>query len=266
MSDPSLQTKSNDSILSVAADFVRVLWSPTAVFRRRRETRTWRVLFVLWVILTLLALPMFFAFLSALGEVEREPRLAGATAVIAPIAAFMFVLFIAFLDGAALLLGSTALGRRLPISRAVVIAAFSSLAPTILMIPAIVAFFGTGQHVTLASGAPTFDVPAWIEALTLSLGPLAPESRPFLVLLLSAIGIPAFWQAALHAIGAREIGGVTRAVGSTAPVFWAAAVAVMLVGVAIVEALSPWFEEAARAAGRAAAEAADTIRVPARAP
>jgi len=262
MSDPQAQPKSDDSMLSIAADFARVLWSPTAVFRGRRATRTWRVVFVLWVIVTLLGIPMFLDLLSAIEEVEREPGVVIATAVVAPLGAFMFVLFVASIDGAAVLLASTALGRRLPISRAVVIAAFSSVVLMMFAILFFTAVLASGDPITLVSGEQAPNVPSWAAALMLNLSPLAPESRPVLMTLLSSIGIPAFWHATLQAVGAREIGAFTRPIRFTAPVFWAASVVLTLLVVAIANPLSRWAEQA----GRAAERAADTTRAPARAP
>lgn len=268
MSDPQAQPKSDDSMLSIAADFARVLWSPTAVFRRHRTTRARRVLFVLWVIFTTLAIPMFLAFVAQMKESEGGMPLIliiGSVAT-APIVALMFVLGVAVLGGAAVWLGSKALGRRLPLTRAAVIAAFSSSVPTLFAIAVGIAFLSSGLAATFLDSPQPPDVPAWMEALEFDLSPLAPESRPILGLLLSFIGVPAIWLAALHAIGAREIGGVQRAVKFTLPVFWAASIAVTLVAAAIFYPLGRWADEAARAAERTAATASDTIRAPARAP
>jgi hypothetical protein len=268
MVDAQAQPESDDRLLSIAADFARVLWSPAAVFRRRRATRGRRVLFVLWVIFTALAIPMFLAFVAQMKESERGMPLILiiGSVVIAPIAALGFVLGVAALGGAAVWLGSKALGRRLPITRAVVIAAFSSSVPTVFAIPVGIAFLSSGLADTFVESTQAPEVPAWMEALVFNLSPLAPESRPVLGLLLSFLGVPAIWVAALHAIGAREIGGVPRAVKFTLPVFWAASVLVMLVAAAVFYPIGRWAEAAGRAAERPAAEAADTIRAPATAP
>jgi hypothetical protein len=266
MSDPSRAKKSDDSMLSIAADFARVLWSPTAVFRRRRATRTRRALFVLWLIMTVLALPLLFTLFIAHPEADDARVVLVLALISAPIAAVALALLIATLEGGAVWLGATALGDRLPLHRAVLIAALSSSVATLLTIPQVVAFFATGQFRAFVENPQTPDFPGWIDAFQLSLSPLAPESRPFLAALLSSIGLPTIWAALVHAIGARETVGIPRPLRFSAPVFWAASVAVMLALVAIFELVDRSAEYSDGAIEKVPAESADTTRAPAGAP
>jgi hypothetical protein len=277
MSDPSLQPKSEDRRLSIAADFVRVLWSPTAVFRRRRATRARRVLFVLWLIITLVAIPVML-LMAVIRRPENDgwPLILYVIPLATPVLVLLFVLATVGIDAIAVRLATGFLGLPLSMNRAFVIAALSSSIMLLFVGASTIAFFALGQPA---------EPPPWINAITPSLGPLAPESRPLLGLLLSSFGLPFFWLAAVHAIGAREIGGGARPVKFTAPVFWAALVAVMLVVAAIFYPIGRWAESAGRAADREAAaadsarareiaesieraraNAADTTRAPARAP
>jgi hypothetical protein len=261
-------------MLSIAADFARVLWSPAAVFQRRRLTRVWRVLFVLWVITSLLAIAVVLSvaatdpeFLIKRADPDRTRevsilQIVAVLAVAIPILWLVFLPPVAAIQAAGVWLGARALGLQLPMNRAVVIAALSSLVTIVFFVPLGVGFFLSGRPLDEALS----QTPVWMEVLGLSLGPLAPESRPILGVLLSAVGIPAFWLAALHAIGAREMTGSARPVKFTAPVFWAASTAVALILTVVLTPIGKLVEESSQAAERRAVEPADTTRAPARAP
>ena len=263
MSDPSRQTKPDDSMLSIAADFARVLWSPTAVFRRRRATSAGQVLFVFAALIALVSIPFLVGFAVQHSEKDGLRLKLMLTIIIlgALVAALLFVTGV-LVEAVGVWIGARALGQRLPIHRAVVIEAFSAIVMILFLLPAAAALVAVGPPL---ESALSVDEPVWLEIVGLNLGPLAPESRPVLVLLLSSIGIPAFWIAGLHATGAREMTGVTRQIKFTAPVFWAASVLVSLPIALLIGPIERSVEGAERAAGNAN-RPADTTRAPARAP
>jgi hypothetical protein len=264
MSDPSHEKQPDDSMLSIAADFARVLWSPTAVFRRRRATSAGQVLFVFAALIALLSIPFLLGFAVPHSDKDGlRVKVMLTIVILGALAAALLFVTGALVEAVGVWIGAKALGQRLPIHRAVVVEALSAIVMILFLIPAAAAFVAVGPPLeSVLSG----EDPAWLEIVSLNLGPLAPESRPVLVLILSSLGIPAFWIAALHATGAREMSGVPREIKFAAPVFWAASVLVSLPIALLMGPIERSVEEGERAAAKAATQSADTTRAPAGAP